>query len=64
MPGQDWGWNGLPAASPVGDHRAGESQKAHENTPAAVLGNIGLTLAIALSAAFAINLMLSILDIH
>jgi len=64
MPGQDWDWNGFPAASPAREHRADESEKARENTPAVVLGSIALTLAITLSAALAINLMLSILNIH
>jgi hypothetical protein len=64
MPGQDWDWNGFPAASPARERRATESAKARENAPAIVLGDIGLTLAIALFAAFAINLTLSILNIH
>ena len=64
MSGQDWDWNGFPAASRVGHHRASESAKARENAPAVVLGSIALTLAITLSAALAINLMLSILNIH
>lgn len=64
MPGQDWDWNGFPAASPARDRRATESAAARKNAPAVVLGSIALTLAITLSAAFAINLMLSILNIH
>jgi hypothetical protein len=64
MPGQDWDWNGFPAGSPAGERRAGETAKARENAPAVVLGSIALTLAITLSGAFAINLMLSIHNIH
>lgn len=64
MSGQDWDWNGFPAESPARERRATESATARNNAPAVVLGDIGLTLAIALSTAFAINLMLSILNIH
>lgn len=64
MSGQDWDWNAFPAASLAAERRAGETAKARENAPAVVLGDIGLALAITLSIAFAINLMLSILNIH